>query len=77
MTAIQLLLSLAALVCAAAIVRVKGLGNAVKLLALFSAVIALLWQQLGAPIAAFAQIIGGGVTAWILWTTISRTRGLE
>lgn len=72
------LLLLALIVCAVGVACIRDLLSAVILFASFGLIMAVIWQQLGAPDVAMVEAaLGTGVTTLLLIAAISKTRRTE
>lgn len=75
---LSVLLLLFLIVCALAVARIRDMLSAVILFASYGLIMAILWQQLGAPDVAMVEAaIGTGVTTLLLIAAISKTRRAE
>lgn len=72
------LLLLYLLVCAVAVAQIRDMLSAVIVFASFGLIMAIIWQQLGAPDVAMVEAaLGTGVTTLLLIAAISKTRRAE
>ena len=77
-TLLEILLLVFLVVCALVVARIRDLLSAVVVFASYGLIMAMIWQQLGAPDLAMVEAaIGTGVTTLLLVAAISRTRRYE
>lgn len=72
------LLLLCLIVCAVAVAQIRDMLSAVIVFSSFGFIMAIVWQQLGAPDVAMVEAaLGTGVTTLLLIAAISKTRRAE
>ncbi len=75
---LNILLLLFLIVCAIGVAHIRDLLSAVILFSSFGLVMAIIWQQLGAPdIAMVEAALGTGVASLLLIAAISKTKRAE
>lgn len=75
---LNVLLLLFLIVCAIGVAYIRDLLSAVILFSSFGLIMAIIWQQLGAPDVAMVEAaLGTGVAALLMIAAISKTRRAE
>ncbi len=75
---LNVLLLLFLIVCAIGVAYIRDLLSAVILFSTFGLIMAIIWQQLGAPDVAMVEAaLGTGVAALLMIAAISKTRRAE